>query len=106
MSKVFREGKFLCLYSTKEDLEQEEKEREWERKESLRLFEEYKQAKARGEFSGYFSEYEENYSETPSQKMFSEEDDRKFEQELPEWRDKENKLIDELESMDKNKDKK
>ena len=71
-------GESWVEISTYEDIEREIKEREWERKESLRLFEEYKQAKARGEFSGYFSEYEENYRESPSQEQFSEEDDRKF----------------------------
>jgi hypothetical protein len=103
MSKVFREGKFLCLYSTEEEYIKEIEERERLFREEI---EEYKREKANGKISEHFSETDENDRESPSQEQFSEEDDRRFEQELPEWRDKENKLIDELEAMDKNKDKK
>ena len=107
MSKVFREGKFLCLYSTEEEYIKEiEERRRLDMEEGKSFLQECRRKKANGKISEDFSETEENDSETPSQEMFSEEDDRKFEQELPEWRDKENKLIDELESMDESKDKK
>ena len=104
MSKRIKLGKNLWgILKTEEEYINDIKERERLFREEI---EEYEREKANGKISEHFSETEENDSETPFQEMFSEEDDRKFEQELPEWRDKENKLIDELESMDKNKDKK
>ena len=98
MDKKIKIGNNWVKISTYEDIRQELEDN---RRAFEATIEEYKRLKANGELDDLYEDADDNG--IASQEIFSEDEQQKFEKELPKWSRKESELIEKLEDEDKNK---